>query len=164
MPSFDLKFPDAPVRLGPDSWASMQPGTIGWVNADRFGCSDAKVFLGMVDGETARFVDVNVCYDEENDVFLTTNATPDLPDDACKCYKGQGYSACNCVSRAIDPKAMVEWFRAHQSDTLRDDAYEAKIEEHHWWHETAPRDDCKRFFKPNGFDFSRLCHFSWCGC
>jgi hypothetical protein len=124
------------------------------------------VFLDKVSDSKIRVAPISICYDDEQDVFLTTQETcPKIPKDACKCYKGQGYDACNCVASSIIKDDIVKWFREHHSGELDTDKWPVRVissQPHSGWIESGSRDKCKDLFAPDAFDFSRLNHVSWC--
>lgn len=115
----------------------------------------AGIFLGIKD-DKPELAHINVCYDREHDVFLTTQDSPPIS-------KG-GYGACSCISDKEDSVKMVQWFREHQTDQLTDVLLIPQYLSGSRWIESGTREQCCEMFSPNYPDFSRLCHYSWCGC
>nr|QBK87323.1 MAG: hypothetical protein LCMAC201_02330 [Marseillevirus LCMAC201] len=170
--SYPLKFAEPHnIYSHLENWEKIKPNTLCWVDAERFGLCDAIIFVELIDENTVKLAPINVCYDDETDTFLTTQKEAPIPQDACKCYKGQGYDACSCVMVAImnnNGKSIINWFRENQSDTI-ENVVNVKLEkikhysEHYSeWYIYGSRETCKEIFSPTNCNFSRLCHFAWC--
>ena len=150
----------APEAIDIKCWSSLAKGTVVVQNADRFGLCSAGVVLG---GQVKL---LSICYDDENDEFICSDKSPPLPSDACRCYTGQGYSACDCVARATDAKAVVEWFRKNRAPHLGGPILDMSREEAgqwSWW-EGWTREGCKEIFRPKYQDFVAMCLSSYSSC
>ncbi len=165
--SYPLQFSETPSHWSADDPSgiinTLDEGTLCWFNGDRFGLSHAFVLLESIPTNIPamkpfQVAHLSVCYDEENDVFLTSSKRPPLDRKACDCYFGTGYSACSCVSKATTRLGIVKWFRENQGYTLEKPTTirHTSIAPMFSHLDFDTRDRCKKIFDPEYSDFNRL--------
>lgn len=150
-------------------WSAVKPGTLVYLNADRFGLANSGLFIGKY-GDMLLIALASICYDPAADEFICSDKPPPLPRNACTCYTGQGYSRCSCVARNTKVADTIAWFRANRAQCLDGNIITINLAETdngtynsqlQWW-ECSSRDVSKTIFSPNDESFPALC-LSDCG-
>lgn len=147
----------------------LQYGQIFWMGQDGDELLSSMIYVEK-DTEHITVIPVSVCYDSINDIFMThQNKIPkkilniSKTPDVCVCYRGTGYSGCNCISKKINCERMIKWFQENHTNELKTETYSINdfIENYSIYFSTGNRDTCKTLFtpSPNNIHFPELLNY-----
>lgn len=160
--AYDIKFYEKTASLNVSvSLDELQHGQIFWLGLNKDTLSLSWICVERDPGHIT-VIPVSVCYDAINDIFMThQNKVPkkilniSKNPDVCGCYREEGYSECDCISKTINFKIMIKWFQENHTNKLKSETYSINdsindfIENYSVYFGTANRDTCKTLFTPS---------------